>query len=61
MNKDIFNFNPPKPKRCKHCRHYKLNHKADTFECPMGTKGRIGYTMYGPTVYEVKDEQNHRS
>lgn len=38
--------------RCKHCRKWKGEHRAKTFECPTGTKTRIGYCQYGPDVYE---------
>lgn len=42
----------PQPK-CKHCGKTKGYHKAYTYECPKGMKHRvIGYTMYGPEVYE---------
>lgn len=43
----------PKPK-CKHCKKQKGDHRAQTFECPRGTRTGIGYTTYGPTTFEVK-------
>lgn len=43
--------------RCKHCRKWKGEHKAKTFECPTGTKTRIGYCHYGPAVYEANPKK----
>lgn len=51
----MIDFNPPKIPKCKHCKKDKGNHKGKTFHCPIGTKTKIGYTMYHPEqVYEPK-------
>lgn len=39
---------------CKHCKKPRMEHRADTEECPNGRAHRtIGYTSYGPNVYEA--------
>lgn len=43
--------------KCKHCRKWKGEHRANTFECPVGSKTRIGYTQYGPDVYSPNPKQ----
>lgn len=43
--------------KCKHCRKWKGEHRAQTFECPVGSRTRIGYTHYGPNVYSPNPKQ----
>lgn len=39
---------------CKNCGKTKGNHRSETHECPSGQKARIGYTSFGPNVYDEK-------
>jgi len=46
------------PIKCKHCGKQRGDHRATTFECPKGTKGRAGtYNMWGPEVFEPKPQR----
>lgn len=40
--------------RCKNCNKEKGHHRAHTNECPKGMKTRIGYTSFGPEVFDPK-------
>ncbi len=44
--------------RCVLCKKERGQHKAKTFECPTGTKTRIGYTNFGPEVYTESRRTN---
>lgn len=44
-----------KTPRCRHCKREKWDHNAVTKACPIGRKGRIGFTAYSSAfVYEPK-------
>lgn len=49
-----------KPVKCQHCRRERGQHRAHTLECPYGVKTRIGYLMFGPTVWTPKDSQKSK-
>lgn len=54
MSHDI-NVTPPKRVLCIHCNKVKGVHNAMTKACPIGFKGRIGYTSYSSkTVFTPK-------
>jgi hypothetical protein len=38
--------------KCKRCNKWQSDHKAQTFNCPTGTKTRIGYTQYTQSTFE---------
>jgi len=38
--------------RCKHCKKLRGDHRAGSFQCPIGPKSRIGYLSYGSSVFE---------
>ena len=40
--------------KCKLCGKARGNHRAKTLECPSGAKTRIGYTQFGPGVFDPK-------
>lgn len=44
----------PMPK-CKHCGKTRWDHRAKTLECPNGSKSRVGYTWFGPAIFEAHD------
>lgn len=39
---------PPAPKKCVHCKKVRGDHKANTFNCPVGQRTRVGHTHYDP-------------
>jgi hypothetical protein len=41
-----FDFNPKPDPKCKHCNKVKGKHKAQTLNCPWGSKTRIGYINF---------------
>lgn len=38
--------------KCKRCNKWQSDHKAQTYNCPTGTKTRIGYTQYTQSIFE---------
>jgi hypothetical protein len=40
--------------KCKVCGKTRGLHQNKTAMCPTGLKTRIGYTSFGPTVFELK-------
>lgn len=50
----VFDFATIPVRKCRHCKKVKGFHKADSLECPMGMKTRIGYTRYGPLTFDTK-------
>jgi hypothetical protein len=50
----MFNFDRKPPVKCIHCGKDKGMHLAQTLNCPVGMKTRIGYTSFGETVFAPK-------
>lgn len=51
------NFSKKKLPKCLYCKKEKGLHQANTFNCPMGSKTRIGYISYHPNVkFEYKGD-----
>lgn len=44
--------------KCKLCGKERGNHRATTLECPKGMKTSIGYTSFGPEVFDPKPLTN---
>lgn len=41
---------------CKHCNKKKQNHRAHDFACPLGGRGRVGFTsFYDGQFFESKE------
>lgn len=46
----VINLNPSPPPKCAVCGKPRSNHRAHTFQCPLGRKHRVmGYTDYHAT------------
>lgn len=50
------NFEKIKPMKCKHCNYIQEHHKANTLQCPFGSKkySRCWPTSYLDSVFEPK-------
>lgn len=41
---------------CKHCNKKKNNHRSQDYACPVGGKGRVGFTSFhNSQVFEAKE------
>lgn len=48
---------PVRSPKCVLCGREKRVHKSKTFECPTGSRGFVGYTSYGPAVFQDKKKE----